>query len=984
MPESLPAAILRAYGAAMDHEETKFSHWVKNVLIIGALALLAVGVIFYQEASGQVEAVEDGPSVQTPQSKTPFTGLTQEELSWLLEHPVIRVVQDPRWPPVEFADERGNPSGISNDYLSLVEQRLGVKFEKVRDLSWQQAYSQLKRWDIDMTTCVAETQERREFWAFTRPYISIPIVILAHADVTYIGNMRELDGKKVAVVAGYVAKEWIQRDFPNIQLVGVNSVKEGLDLLQEKQVFAFVDNMLVIGYYLAKLKLVNFKIAGATPYVNAQCMAVRKDWAVLAGILQKALDSISEAERAQIYQNWVPIRYEYGFDYNLLWQALGIFAVVLAALLVWNGMLSKEIKSRKEAEAALRESEEKYRLLFEKGKDAFVIHEVESMRFVDANPAAEALWGYTKTELRTMTPVDLSLEPQKTIEALEDAAKPGGGGTQVPIRWQKKKDGSSIAVEISASHSFTWKNRNVLCSVVKDVTDRKKAEEALRSEREQLLSIFESINEVILVISPQTYEILYANKFTEDLYGKKLRGGNCYEVLNSLCSPCYHCSMERIMELEGKPYQWEYHNPILNKDFLATDRMIRWSDGLQVKFQIAVDITERNLAESEKESLRNQLLQAQKMEAIGTLAGGIAHDFNNLLQVTLGYSELLLEGKTLIDPDYADLKKIHQAAGSGAELVRNLLTFGRKVEPNFKPLDLNQCVSQVEKILSRTVPKMIDIHLKLGEDIERTNADPAQIQQVIINLAVNAKDAMGEEGCLTIQTENVTLDDAHFRLNVEAKPGDYVLLSISDTGHGMDAQTLQHIFEPFYTTKELGRGTGLGLAMVYGIVIQHGGHITCHSEVGKGTTFKLYFPAIPSIQEPAAEETGIMPAFGTETVLLVDDEELVRELGRRILAKNGFTVLTAGNGEEALDIYGRDKQRIALVILDLIMPTLGGKDCLKKILQIDPHAKVLIASGYSGDASAKECVELGAKGFVAKPFRFKELLQQVHKALDTR
>ena len=188
---------------------------------------------------------------------------------------------------------------------------------------------------------------------------------------------------------------------------------------------------------------------------------------------------------------------------------------------------------------------------------------------------------------------------------------------------------------------------------------------------------------------------------------------------------------------------------------------------------------------------------------------------------------------------------------------------------------------------------MIDIRLDLAEDLERINADPAQIEQIIMNLAVNARDAMGEEGSLKIRTESVTLDDEYCRFNVEAKPGDYVLLSVSDTGHGMDRETLQRIFEPFYTTKELGRGTGLGLAMVYGIVRQHGGHIDCYSEVGKGTTFKLYFPVIPSIEEPAVEATGIMPAFGTETVLLVDDEDLVRELGQRILTRSGYTVLTA-------------------------------------------------------------------------------------------
>jgi PAS domain S-box-containing protein len=381
-------------------------------------------------------------------------------------------------------------------------------------------------------------------------------------------------------------------------------------------------------------------------------------------------------------------------------------------------------------------------------------------------------------------------------------------------------------------------------------------------------------------------------------------------------------------------------------------------------------------------SLQKQLLQAQKMEAIGTLAGGIAHDFNNLLQVTLGYSELLLTEKSKKDRDYADLQKICQASRSGAELVRSLLTFSRKVEPRAVPINLNNQVQHTEKLLSRTIPRMIDIRLELSEDLARTNADPGQIGQIIMNLSVNARDAMGEEGTLTIRTENVTLDEEYCQLNVEAQPGDYVLLSVADTGSGMDPETLTHIFEPFYTTKELGKGTGLGLAIVYGIVKQHGGHITCFSEVGKGTTFKIYLPVISTEVEDVADSLAEIPAFGTETILVVDDEDFIRDLGQRILTRSGYTVLTATSGEEALEVYSHQQDKISLIILDLIMPGMGGKECLGKLRKVNPEAKVLIASGYAADEATKGSVGLGAKGFVAKPFRHTELLKQVRKTLD--
>jgi two-component system, cell cycle sensor histidine kinase and response regulator CckA len=518
--------------------------------------------------------------------------------------------------------------------------------------------------------------------------------------------------------------------------------------------------------------------------------------------------------------------------------------------------------------------------------------------------------------------------------------------------------------------------------VNQDITERKKAGDALKSEREQLLSIFESINEVILVIEPRTYEILYANKFTEDLYGKWLKGAVCYRKLNGLDKPCEHCAMDKVMELQGEPYRWEYHNSILNRDFLGTDRMIRWSDGRDVKFQIAVDISERKLADLEKESLRTQLLQAQKLEAIGTLAGGIAHDFNNLLQVTLGFSELLLAEKTQGAQEYEDIMKINQAARSGADLVQRLLTFSRKVESKPIPLNLNKQIVQVEKLLRRTIPKMIDIQMNLTADLADTNADPTQMEQVLMNLAVNARDAMPDGGSLALGTKNVTLGAEYCDAHIGTAPGQYVMLSVSDTGHGMTRETIEHIFEPFYTTKELGRGTGLGLAMVYGIVNQHGGHIACESEVGKGTVFSVYLPAFEFQPGPEVEEREEFPAFGKETVLIVDDEDFVRELGERILSKYGYTVLVAGDGKEALSLYGSRKDRIDLVILDLIMPTMGGKDCLKELLKINPRARVLIASGYIADASRNDYVELGAKGFVPKPFKIKELLKGVREALD--
>jgi PAS domain S-box-containing protein len=380
--------------------------------------------------------------------------------------------------------------------------------------------------------------------------------------------------------------------------------------------------------------------------------------------------------------------------------------------------------------------------------------------------------------------------------------------------------------------------------------------------------------------------------------------------------------------------------------------------------------------------LQEQLFQAQKMEAVGTLAGGIAHDFNNLLQVVLGYSEVMLLRKKEGESDYVDLKKIYQAGKRGADLVKSLLTFSRKVEAQYVPIDLNSEIATVRDLLFNTIPKIIKIDLHLSQNLASIQADPSQIAQILMNLGVNARDAMPDGGTLTIETGNMQLNEEYCASHPEAKPGNYVLLTVSDTGVGMNKEIQSHIFEPFFTTKEQGKGTGLGLATVYGIVKNHGGHINCHSEPGHGTTFNIYLPIIHTeihLETPLRETT--IPG-GMETILLVEDDGMIRELCAELLNSFGYRVISAGNGKEALEIFQKDKDRISLILLDLIMPVMDGWQCLAKILRIDPNAKVIIASGYLESGIAKGMQAKGAMGFVQKPFDMRQLLTTIRKALD--
>ncbi|MFH2126906.1 MAG: transporter substrate-binding domain-containing protein, partial [Pseudomonadota bacterium] len=491
------------------------------------ILLLAVALCFYggflggAESSDAADALTSQPNISgrsqeksgassraSVAAKDQTIALSPQEKDWLRDHPVIRVAQDPGWPPIEFVDGQGQPSGMASDYLKLVQQRLGIKFQWVPTSSWQEAYAKLKRWEIDMTTSVTVTPERTKFWAFTKPYMKIPIAIFAQSDVTYLGNMRELAGKKVAVVAGYAVNDWLPKDFPNIRLVRVSSARDGLYLLQQGEVFAFIDNMLVVSYYLAKLKVANVKIAGETPYMNAQSMAVRKDWPILVGILQKALDSISQRERDEIYQKWLPLRYEHGFNYTLLWQALAVFLVILLGLVFWNRKLAKEIKQRKAAENALGSSEERFRQLFRIAAVPMAFVNKDGV-VVDLNDHFVQTFGYTQEDVPTLEAWWQKAYPDPGYR--QEVIDTWSADIQQALKYNTKiqpneyrvtcKDGTVRIIVISGAVLG-----DDFLAVFFDITERKLADEELRRTNRALRTLSQCSQ--ILVRAREEKEVL--------------------------------------------------------------------------------------------------------------------------------------------------------------------------------------------------------------------------------------------------------------------------------------------------------------------------------------------------------------------------------------------------------------------------------------------------------------------------------------------
>jgi PAS domain S-box-containing protein len=412
-----------------------------------------------------------------------------------------------------------------------------------------------------------------------------------------------------------------------------------------------------------------------------------------------------------------------------------------------------------------------------------------------------------------------------------------------------------------------------------------------------------------------------------------------------------------------------------------TDEIVR---PLEIFASLISQIIALRTEQKRRKALELQLMQTQKLDALGTLASGIAHDFNNILAAIMGYSELAQESLEKTHPARKDLAEITKAAGKAKHLILQILTFGRRSESELRPLSINQAACDARNMLERTLPKMIQLEFDLQKDLHAVKADPHQIEQVLLNLVTNAADASGESGKITITTRNVSHDSQRCEVCRETYSGDYVMLSVKDNGTGMSPDLKARIFDPFFTTKDVGKGTGLGLSTVFGIVTTHNGHINCHSEEGSGSEFVIYLPATEKVEEKAPKSSGTQkrPSADNETILMVDDESVVRDIAGKILARSGYKTLAAESGEKALEIYQKRQNDIDLVLLDLGMPGMGGKACLKQLIDLNPKVKVLIASGYIQYEGDEKLKELGAIGMVAKPYRLDELLVRVREVLD--
>jgi len=595
------------------------------------------------------------------------------------------------------------------------------------------------------------------------------------------------------------------------------------------------------------------------------------------------------------------------------------------------------------------------------------------------NPAAERIFGWSENEALGGRLPFVPAEKQAEFLALRRRALLGEVFTE-PELHRRRADGSPIVVSVSTS-PLRRPDGTIygIMSILMDVTERKAAEES----QARLTMAVEQAGESIVVTDTRG-TIQYVNPAFERItgYDRMEVIGQTPRILKSgRHDAAFYRNLWETLR-RGEVWRGTFLDKRKDGTLYEEDAVIspvRDPSGQVVNY-VAVkrDVTDVRRMEE-------QLRQSQKMEAVGRLAGGVAHDFNNLLTAISGYSDLLLHRL----PDYStlrrDVEEIRKAGDRAAALTRQLLAFSRRQVLQPKVLDLNNVVTNMGQMLRRLIGEDIELSTDLSPSLSRVKADPGQIEQVIVNLAVNARDAMPDGGRITIATSDAELSPAYAAAHPEVRPGPHVLLSVADTGHGMSDETQAHLFEPFFTTKERGKGTGLGLATVYGIVHQSGGHLRVNSAADRGSTFLIYLPRVE------APEDGVQgadrpllphPSPGTETILLAEDEEVVRRLAREILSGNGYKVLEAGNGREALLLSEAHRGEIHLLLTDVVMPKMSGRELTERIRPLRPGLRILYMSGYTDDAILRHGVLEDGIPFLQKPFTPEELARKVREVLD--
>ncbi len=894
--------------------------------------------------------------------------------------------------PITFWDKNsGKPSGFAVDIINSVARRAGLEVSYICKPGWPEMITSVETGEAEISVLL-KSDDREKILLFSSPIDIANLSYFARSE-SRVNPATVPLGYTIGVIRGSQSYEQLENR-PGTKLSAEGSYQEGFFSLLAGKIDLFAGEESMIQKQARETGLEDrIKKIGKSFSEQERCLVVGKSNVQLQERLNNALKGfIGSPAYQQIYIRWYGAPAPY-WTANKILFASGLFLfIAICGMAYWrygsilkiNKELVHTIDERKRTEESLRESEDKFRSIVEQATDGIMIADTESKIIIEANKAICLMFGYTRDEIVGLS-ID-NIHPEKDLPAARDIFERQQRGEislapEVPML---KKDGSVFYADISATQ-VTVGGKQCLVGIFRDTTERKRTESLIKQNEIFIKSILESVDEGFVVVGSD-YRIISANKSFCDKAGTTIDnaiGKCCYEVSHHRTTPCFEageqCSVKYTFET-GKHVAFlhtqfdEHGNPMFvdTKSYAMRDA----AGNITSVIEICVDVTE-------KKKLEDQYRHAQKMEAIGQLAGGVAHDFNNILSAIIGYGHLSLMKLQGDNPVRHYIDQILQSSERAAVLTQSLLAFSRK-QPMKKELhELNAMIRNFEKFLRRLLREDIEMAIRYSAEQPMIMSDRGQIEQVVMNLVTNARDAMPKGGKLSIDTRVSVMDQTFIRLHGFGKVGDYVMLSVSDTGVGMNEETKKRIFEPFFTTKEVGKGTGLGLATVYGIVKAHNGFINVYSEPAKGTAVHVYFPiarTANAVPEPA-EQIPVPISGGSETILLAEDDARLRNMTSAILRDMGYTVIEAEDGNRAVIQFNENRATINLVILDGIMPKMNGLETYHKISTSSPNIRCIFMSGYSGEVFAQEGLPIGTE-FLPKPVKPLELLSKVREVLN--